>query len=302
MTRLVALPHLQTGEVALTDWLVTIRGETIPVPDLLKGWDYATPFRLECRMSVDRPRALAECGLGEGSRIRAVATYWASSTNRRAVGATIEILDSSECAMSFEVDPALVGGRLTLQRQLVLEQGVNQTSEFAADRAGAVLWDEARATRTSMLLEGDAARFPTEVIDFASGRIAEPASAWWLELDFSELDASPLASMRLYINKTHPRMDRLLSGKDDESSMMVSAIMAWDVSRTMVHTALDSSEFVDGWGQYRTGSLGDTLENLLRTIWPTHDARALRAMRNNDRGVFDARLQGRTDALGQPSR
>lgn len=298
MTRLVALPHLQTAAVDPKEWLVTIRGESMPAPPLLKAWDYSTALRFECQISVDLELVHEECGLGPDAELLAVALVWASSTNRRFVGASTPVDRSGTLAMEFDIDPTVVGGRLLLHRQVLLGRPGSTTSRLAARREGAVLWDEERSRRTSIILEGDAARFPTEVIDFSIGRVADPSAAWWLEYDFSELDASPLASMRLYLNAGHARLKPLLEGDDSEGTRLVGDVMSWDIGRAMIHGALDSGEFVDGWGQFRPGSLGETLELLIRRVWPTHDARSLRGMRAENRGLFEARLQGRLNLLG----
>lgn len=298
MARVVALPHMQTTAVEPGDWLVTIRERTMPVPDLLDGWDYSTPIRLECQLNVDLDGVRSECALEADTTIIATAIFWASSTNRRQVGAMRKVDRSGEFAMEFEVDPTVVGGKLTLYRQLLLEQGGSSGGPFTATRPGSILWNEDRGHRRTVLLEGDAARFPTEVLDFSAGPVAEPSAPWWLDRDFSDMDASPLASIRLYVNSSHPRIVSLLEDKEDEGTQLVRSVMAWDVGRAMIHGAIDTDEFVDGWGHFRPGTLGESLEQLVRRVWPTHDARALRGMRADDVGVFESRLQGRLDALG----
>jgi hypothetical protein len=270
----------------------------MPVPELLKGWDYSTPLRFECQVTMNLDMVRADCGLESDAQVAAISIFWATSTNRREVGATALVDHSGEVSMSFDINPRVVGGKLSLHRQLVLMRPGGTTSPFAATRAGAVLWAEERIDRTAVVLEGDAARFPTEVIDFRIGNVAEQSAAWWLHHDFKDMDASPLASMRLYVNASHRRVEAVLSGKSDEATQLVAAVMSWDVGRIMIHAALDSLDFVDGWGQFRTGSLGETLELLVGRVWPTHDARTLRQMRSDDRGLFEARLQGRLDALG----
>jgi hypothetical protein len=134
-------------------------------------------------------------------------------------------------------------------------------------------------------------------LDFHAAPVAQPDSAWWLYHDFSDPDASPLGALRLYVNTAHPQMSRLVTGADDQSTQLVTSVLRWDVGRTMIHAALDSPAFVDGWGDFRPGSLGEAVEQLLSLIWPSHDPASLRAMRAEDRGIFDARLQGRLSLL-----
>ncbi|MDT5014772.1 MAG: hypothetical protein QOD39_932 [Mycobacterium sp.] len=298
MTRLVALPHLQTTAVDAGQWLVTMRGETAPVGELLSGWDYTTPLHFACDVTVDADLVRQECALGKGAEFDLLALYWSSSTNRRDVGGRTRVTSSERCPITFDVDPSIVGGRLMLRRQLVLVKAARRPAPFAASEPGAVLWDEERRDRTAVLLEGDAARFPTEVLDFRSGPVAEPEAAWWLDHDFADPDASPLAALRLYVNSRHPRMEALLLGTRTEPLDVVAAVLAWDVARTMITAALDSPAFVDGWGNFRPGSLGEVVEHLLGRIWPSQDPRSLRSMKAQDPGLFEARLQGRLRVLG----
>jgi len=301
VTRLVALPHLQTTAVDPTPWLVSVRGETMPVPELLKAWDYTTPLHFECQLDIDVERVLDECGLGPGSTLTAVAVWWASSTNKRLAGAMKELERSGPVLLAFDVDPGEIGGSITLRRHLLLGAAAGSASAFSATQPGSLLWEEDRRDTTTMILEGDAARFPTEVLDFAERPVLEPSAAWWLDCRFDDLDASPLACLRLFVNGAHPQVKPVLAGKSDPRSMLVGSVMSWDVSRRMINGALDSADFVDGWGSFRPGSLGEVLELLIRKVWPTHDAVALRSLRANDAGLFEARLQGRLHTLGASS-
>lgn len=299
MTRIVALPHLQTSAVEPSDWLVTIRGNTQPLPTLLKGWDYETPLRFECEVAVDRDAALRDCGLPGDAEVEMVALWWASSTNRRRLGASARVESSGAAALVFDVPADQAGGKLVLIRQLVLRRsGTGPTTAFAATQEGSILWSEDRSTRAAVHLEGEATRFPTEICDFSLPPVLEPNAAWWLEHDFSDLDASPLAALRLYVNGSHMSMRAMAEGDLDGT---VAKFMYWDVARTMVHGALDSEEFIERWSTFQPGSLGEALEFLLRKIWPTADARSLRQLRSQDPGLFEARLQGRLDLLGAAS-
>lgn len=74
------------------------------------------------------------------------------------------------------------------------------------------------------------------------------------------------------------------------------------VPRQMIVDALDEDDFVEGWGHFREGTLGEALEGLVRRIWPNMDARSLRATRAAEPTRFEARLQGRLDILGGGTR
>ncbi|RBY76277.1 hypothetical protein DQ239_14955 [Blastococcus sp. TF02-09] len=163
-----------------------------------------------------------------------------------------------------------------------------------------MLWREPRDDQAVCALEGDAARFPTDVMDFEQTGLGDAGGVWWLHHDLSDLDANPLSCLRIRINSAHPAGSRLVDGSPEASD--ARSALYWDVNRLLVHAALDSDEFVTGWGAFRVGSLGHTLEQLCRRLWPYQDARALRASRANDRGRFEVSLQARvglfTEAAG----
>jgi hypothetical protein len=278
--------------------LITLRGETMLVPELLKGWDYTTPLHFECELELDVERVLEECGLAPGSGLTVVAVWWASSTNKRVAAAIKEVDESGVVSLAFDVDPSQVGGSISLRRHLLLSAAADSPSPFSATHPASLLWEEDRRDTTTVILEGDAARFPTEVVDFAERPVLERSGAWWLDCRFDDLDASPLGSLRLYVNGSHPLMKSVLAGKSGVGTRLVESVMTWDVGRTMINQALDSSDFVEGWGSFRPGSVGEVLELLVRKVWPTHDAAALRSMRSDNAGLFEARMQGRFDTLG----
>lgn len=297
MTRLVNLPHLQTSAVMPHSWILTVRGDTQPAPNLLKGWAYDTPLHFESQVDLDLERVRDECGLGREGRIAVVALWWASSTNKRRAAAVQEVNQTGSVLVSFDIESGEVGGVLTLWRQVVLVLDPAPRSAFAAREPGSILWEEPRMEATTVILEGDAARFPTQVLDFSKSPVLEPSAAWWLDAKLDDLDASPLACLRLLVNGEHPRIKSFMASTADEATKLVSSLMTWDVGRKMVHGALDSSDFVEGWGSFRPGSLGEVLEQLIRKAWPGQDAAGLRSLRDSDNGLFDARLQGRFDPL-----
>jgi hypothetical protein len=299
MTKIFALPHLHTGAVEPDEWLVEIHGEQLPVPNLLKGWDYSTPLRFESTLRVDRTRILSDCGLGEDASVSAIAAWWASSTNIRQLGCSRPLTHGEHVTLAVAVPAGLAGGQLTLQRMLILERPGRTRTTLAATTPGSILWREPRERQTKVVLEGDAARFPTEMIDFTSSRVADPDSLWWLDHDLSDLDSTPLATLRLYLNESHPMVKKMVAGGADEVSAAVSQVLEWDITRTMCHAALDTSEFIRQWGSFRPGSLGEALELLLRRLWPGDDATSLSALRAQDPGVFEARMQGRLRLLAE---
>jgi hypothetical protein len=268
---------------------------------MLKRWDYQTELRFESTVQVDRRTIVTECGLGHDVRVGLLTTWWASSTNLRRTGNLVELNESIDYVLSFDVPAGVTGGSLTLQRQLVIIDAGSTDNPLAARTPGSVLWREPRENRATVYLEGEAARFPTEVIDFQSGRVADSEAAWWLDRDLSDLEATPLNGLRLYLNEHHEVMKQVLAGATDPVATLTAEFLKWDVTRSLMNAALDTDEFIEGWGGFRPGSLGEVLELLIRKYWPGEDAQSLTALRNQDPGVFDARLQGRMRLLSEMS-
>ena len=271
MTRIVALPHLQTAAVEPGEWLVALRGETIRVPELLKGWDYATELRFECQVSINLPSVLEECGLASDAEVAITGTFLSSSTNPRGLGAAVPVSESGGVAMSFDVDPTIIGGRLTLQRQLVLMTPGSQALRFAAREPGAILWDEDRSSRTSVLLEGSAARFLDRGarLQRRPGRRTFGGLVVGPRLLGHGLLASGVVAALRQLETPSDRTSACSTGRCDDSDRFGGD--GWDVGRSMINAALDTPDFIEGWGQFRPGSLGETLELLIRRVWPTHD-------------------------------
>jgi hypothetical protein len=296
--RVVTLPYLQAEtEPECGQWIVELRGNRQPLPLILKGWDYTSTITLESTVRVSRDRVLRECGLPDDAEIALTALWSASSTTARSVGTTVPVVGDRAINMAFEVAPGVAGGRLTIERLIVLVRPGTGGAPLSATRPGSVLWREPREDQASCLLEGDASRFPTDVIDFGQSGLGDAGGIWWLHHDLTDMDANPLACLRIRINSAHPVGARLVRGTADSDE--VRSVLFWDVHRLLVHAALDSDEFVSGWGNFRVGSLGHTLEQICRRLWPYEDASSLRARRESDRSVFEAAMQARTGLLSE---
>ena len=73
-------------------------------------------------------------------------------------------------------------------------------SPLAAKTAGAKLWDQPASQHLKLFLEGEAGRFPTEVVPFSQATISAAGAVWFLEVDLSDLDRAAPAALRLFLN------------------------------------------------------------------------------------------------------
>jgi hypothetical protein len=266
------------------------------LPSLLKGWDYSSTIRLESTVRVPRHTILSECGLSDDAEIALAVLWWASSTNVRRLGAKVTVVDDRAVTPSFEIPAGIAGGRLSIQRFLVLSRPGSGKNALSPRRAGSVIWKEPTADQSLCTLEGEASRFPTDVVDFAQIGL-EGGGVWWLHHDLSDLGANPLACLRIRINGAHPLGAKLVQGTPDSEE--AKSVLYWDVNRLLVHAALDCDEFVENWSNFRLGSLGDVLEQLCRRLWPYQDADALRATRAGNPSRFEADLQARAGLFSE---
>lgn len=294
MTRLTVLPH-PTAVVGVTadPWMIEMHGRSDVATALLPGWDYSVPVRFQRTVKVDIDDVRSQCGLGVDARLGLTATLDCPSTFLRLTAPPVEVTTYERYDIAITPRSSDIAGSIRLDLLLVLLEGGTSESPLAADRAGSVLWREETDARTRIALEGDATRFPTEARDFSSSGLFDPDAAWYLELDLTQLDASPMHSLRLIVNEAHPGMAKVIRGDDDPDAIAMSSAMYWDVARRMIHAALDRHEFVDAWGHHSDDSIGLVIEQLIRRVFPHDDAATLHGDREFDPDRFESRLQGR---------
>jgi len=290
MSRTTILPHLQTTDVEASPWMVSIRNQLL-TSELATGWDYQTPLHAASTIEADPFSIRQDCSLHSEDRLGIVALWHSSSTNVRERAFFTELSQAGPVKIEFEIPPGRVGGILRFSRQIVLVGTGQSQVPFAAVRPGSILWQENRHPPTGLILEGEAARFPTEVIDFSAAPVGEPEAAWWLSMTLDDLEVSPLQALRLYLNGEHPMMKRMLAGGEDEAIQMVRSALEWDVARSIVTHALENSDFVHGFGTFPSDSLGEMVEFLAYKYWPGRDAKSLRALKEGNPGRFEYQLQ-----------
>jgi hypothetical protein len=141
-------------------------------------------------------------------------------------------------------------------------------------------------------LEGAGSRFPVVPIDFAANGIAGGRrGAWALMIDGDDLTANALGSLRLFLNTSHPRISALFSMPEQESSRQYLAMIHYDITRQLLHFALQQKEFNLG-GRYEPDSLGAVLE---RIVIPLQQSLGeLRARYTSDPGELEAEFQAVT--------
>jgi hypothetical protein len=302
--RQVALPY-QTPSADCWErgpWRRLDGGAEQELLNRIDDWDYSVPLSLTSEVTVDVTRLRAESLLSSDDALALIAVWEASSTGIREIGFRQALPGDGDRTFELLVhlDGSLIGGVLTIERQVVLSSAGANPDPLAPRSAGSVILREERGEVTSILLEGEAARFPTEVVDFAQLRIAEPEALWYLDMAGADLEQSSLSAIRLYVNGNHPAVQRALT-QDDGIGELVRSVLQWDVARAMIHRALDNDEFVDDWDGFEEATLGATLQQLVQRIWPGEDAASLRARREAYPARFEYQLQARLGLFGKLS-
>ena len=284
----------------LEDWRRVEGGTRLELQPRLNDWDYSINLALVCEVVVDAGRLRAETGLSRDDELSLVGLWHASSTGIREVGGRHRLPGGGEerFELSVELDGSKLGGWLTLERQIVLTSARPGADPTTATKPGSILLSEPAESRTSVLLEGDAARFPTEVIDFGQLSIAEPGSLWFLEMDTTDLDQAALGNLRLYVNGGHPAIRAALN-EQSWIGELIRSVLQWDVARLMVQRALDCDELGGRWGEFEEWSLGATLQGLIQRFWPGENADSLKVRRAANPARFEYQLQARMSLLAK---
>jgi hypothetical protein len=253
--------------------------------DRVSEWDHQTVLRLGADLEVDAAAARRTAHQGPGAGLAVVVSAASSSTRLRGPVWHAELASHAEEHLVVEIHLAgtELGGRLDLVTQLVVSDP-EPVDELGATLPGAVIWRRC----DSVLLEGQAAQFPTEAADL-SDRL--PKAAWLLEFFADDLDAAAAGAVRLVVNEAHPIIRRILDGERSPECDLALKVMHWDVARQLVEAALRHPDFVDRDGSFEEDSLGRLFTNVLATHFPGESPRSLRTKRERTPHEFESTLQ-----------
>jgi hypothetical protein len=269
-------------------------GSGAPVGDRAEHWDPDLTLRLDRRVHIDIEAVLASTGVGSADRLALAAAWKSDRTRLRGPGMSVPLTGrrgQTEVSLSLDVPGHLAGGSLELRTALVRAGAGAEESPIVAARAGAVLWSE----RSSVALEGSAARFPVTVLDFAGVPGLDDRAPWALEWSPQDLDQPVLGAMRLLVNSTMPAA-AAISGSDDPESA-IGTMVRFDVARCLIHGALEEEEFVDGSRDFEVDSVGRMLRELIEDYWPGVALDLLSRRRRETPHRFESELQARTGLL-----
>lgn len=263
----------------------------------VEHWDPFVTLRLERRVAVDVDRLLSSLG-GVAPDVLALACHWRSSRTRLkgpGMSAPLGVVaGETAIGLAMDVPGSVAGGNLELHTVLLLADEAPVRSPISAHRVGSVLWSD----RFVVTLEGDAARFPMTVVDFAAlSGIADDAP-WSLEWYPHDLDQPVLGAMRLLVNSRSPiAIEAVGDGLAPESAAVASAIR-FDVTRALVQGVLGNEEFVKGSREFEPDTMGRMLCELLERYWPGVEPAVLADRLERMPHKLESELQAATGLMG----
>ena len=107
-----------------------------------------------------------------------------------------------------------------------------------------------------------------------------------------------MGNVRLFLNKANKTILKSTQGHSREDAL-IQGMIRFDISKTMITTALSSDDFIENYRQYEDGSVGATIRNMLYTYFPKETIEGLANEYRNSAAYFACRLQERFQLFGE---
>lgn len=234
-TRLYPYATVDDAAVAWDAWWLESSGERIPLPKYAPGWDYASHLVVGLTVTIQEDAVLRSTGMDRLEQLAMVLVADCMASLRRFITQETLLTGVNSADLRLEIPPGEVADSLTLGAALVLAHDIEPVPD-RAHRAGSRLGSSPSYT---LILEGEASRFPTETVSFAAA--GYEAAPWTLASSAESLDDSLMGSVRLLINEDHPWGLRLL---EDAGAPELSKQLQVDVFRSLVTLCAELSDEV----------------------------------------------------------
>jgi hypothetical protein len=299
MNRIKKLPYLipHPERVKLGEWHLVLNDASQPLNETLPEWDAAMPIHAATTAEVDTEGVLADCGLAADAVLRLAAVWSSPGTGLRGCGSFVDLGEKSlggPQTLELKVDGAKLADRIILEVALVLVSAGSSKERLAPKLPGSLLWRQGK----SLLLEGETARFPMEVTNFAESSWLPENAAWFLDWKPDDFEQAVLGTVRLYINAGHERVKLAVSGRN-ESDHAIREVIRFEVARTLILTALADEEFVSNPDRYPDGTVGAAVSRLFRILFPTESLKSLQQSCQQYPNFFECRLQHNLRLFGE---
>lgn len=223
------------GAICADPWMIEVDQDWEPVEEHLRDWDQSTTLQLKCEITSDIDGVRRSTRLMADARLGWVAGWRAADSGLVGPPTVVEF-GHEQTDLALTVPPDRAGGAIVLTRRLVLLQE-RAPAAGEAHRAGSILWDD----EYSLRLTGSGSAFPTEIVDFGTGRASGSGASWYLDMP-AAIDAAAMGSMLLEINAADADLVRAVTRarrpNDQESALLaqleeglVEEIVRWALVR-----------------------------------------------------------------------
>ncbi len=255
----------------------------------LESWDCATRIRLSRDIDLDLHGLLGASHLSSAVELSFVVTAESTSTRIRRLVFSEPASEGSQ-ALSLDLSPTELGGTLVLITRLVLTRSA-RSDELAASRPGSVMWEHV----VRIDLEGNAARFPIELVSFKEAGLPEHAP-WRIDIWDSDLEAPAGSATRVRVNSDHQQAREMaLDPSGSASSKLIVSALEADVAGRMLQVLIDNGDIADD-SSFVAGSIGEALATFQRVHLPGESLKGLRASRGSELARVEAELLGSLEA------
>jgi hypothetical protein len=142
---------------------------------------------------------------------------------------------------------------------------------------------------TTIILEGDGSRFPTQALSFADAGLPSDAP-WHLSLAYDEPEDAFAGAVQLFLNTDHKRIADMIGPDGDPDSVAdIQGHLSFDVARQLILSAV-RDERLDSRTDWGEDTVGAVLEALCgRTS--RRNAVGCRAAHEQDANSFETELK-----------
>lgn len=291
MTKFRLFPHriADPGSVELGSWWIERDGARADLTSPLKGWDYARNETVGLTVkNLDEELFLDSTGLRDISDVELVLLAdCKESQSRIAAQHSLDSASLRDAGFSLTLPRGTLAGSVSLRALLRLARPLPRKTDRSACIRGARLFI---SEVTTITLEGDGSRFPTEPAAFSTLNI--PNSPWTLQVTCDNLESSFMGSVRLVVNTENAAGRMLLNSATADK---ISPLAMADVIRLLVAFMADQSAQLNGI-EFHEGSVVEVVDRMC-TFFLGSDLRAAIQLYEHDPFQFDRLLHDRVDPL-----
>jgi hypothetical protein len=291
MTKVRLFPHrlADPSSIDLGAWWIERDGARSDLTSPLKGWDYARDEKIGLTVrKLDEELFLDSTGLQDISDVELVLLADCKDSQSRV--ASRRSLDSAslhDAGFSLILPRGTLAGSVSLRAIFRLARQLPQRADRSAHIRGARLF---MSELTTITLEGDDSRFPTEPAAFSALHL--PDAPWTLHITSDSLESSFMGAVRLLVNTEHPAGRMLLNSATAEK---ISPLAMADIIRLLVAYLADQSAQLNSV-DFHEGSVVQVVDKMCTFFLGSGLTPAIQLYKH-DPLHFDGLLHDRVDPL-----